>query len=38
MYNSIGTAAAQENIPPVNYDQNNTFLGNINYAPYVNCP
>jgi hypothetical protein len=30
-YTSIGTAAGQENIPPVNYSQANVFLGNINY-------
>lgn len=38
MYSSIGTSAAQENIPPVNYSATNTFLGNINYAPYAACP
>ena len=40
MYSAIGTAAGQENIPPVNYDANYNFLGNINYlvnGQYATC-
>ncbi|MBV9759731.1 MAG: hypothetical protein JO340_04115 [Acidobacteriaceae bacterium] len=41
MYQALGSAAAQENIPPVNYSAANVFLGNINYlvnGQYATCP